>query len=220
MKQPNHRTTLYLIRHGETEPNRLGIVQGRGIDAPLNDSGRQQADRLADHLATAPIQAAYTSTLCRAGETAEILLRRRREPVTLHRWADLDEMNWGVHEGQPFRPPVSDDIARIKQDWLHGRYDVGPEKGESVREVQNRSVAAIQRIVELNSGRAVLVVSHGRMMRILLATLLTDFGLERMEEMNLDNTGVNLLHWEEGRFHAEVLNSTVHLNGKTSAIAR
>ncbi len=220
MKQPKHRTTLYLVRHGETEPNRLGIVQGRGVDAPLNEAGRQQAAHLADFLAEIPIHAAYTSTLRRAGETAEILLTRRREPLALQRWAGLDEMNWGIHEGQPYRPPVSDDIARIKQAWLNGRYDVGPERGESVLEVMNRSTAAIQRIVEENPDRSVLVVSHGRMMRILIAALLIDYGLQRMEELTLDNTGVNILNWEEGQFHAESLNSIKHLNGSTSPLAR
>lgn len=220
MTPPNLRTTLYLVRHGETEPNRLGIVQGRGLDAPLNAVGRTQAERLAAFLSDVPFRAAYTSTLRRAGETAEIVLNGRNGSVPLQRLDGLDEMNWGVYEGQAFRPPVSDEIAGIKAAWERGRYDVGPAGGESVQEVRDRTVAALQRVVDAHPGENVLVVAHGRMMRILLASVLTEFGLPRMEEIASDNTGLNILHAAEGAIHAEVLNSVIHLHGMSPDCSR
>src|SRR5213078_2372373 len=89
-------TTLLLVRHGETDWNAAGRLQGH-TDRPLSDYGREQARRLADELSSEGVDAIYTSDLARARETAEIVAERLHLPVVLD--PDLREKNWGTWEG-------------------------------------------------------------------------------------------------------------------------
>jgi len=95
-------TTLYFVRHGETDYNRNSIVQGRGVDAPLNERGRRQAEALARRFAAVPLDAIYASPLRRALETAEAV-RRYHPDVPFFQVVDLEEMDWGELEGNPTR---------------------------------------------------------------------------------------------------------------------
>jgi len=75
-------TELLLVRHGETDWNAAGRLQGH-TDRPLSDHGREQARRLADELAGEDLEAIYASDLARARETAEIVGERLQLPVVL-----------------------------------------------------------------------------------------------------------------------------------------
>lgn len=204
------RTTLYLVRHGETEYNRLRIMQGRRINAPLNDTGRRQAAALGRRLAAVPFDAAYTSTLDRAIETAAIVLSDRPGiPVT--RRPELDEMSWGVYEGEPDSESLREALNGIFRQWDQGAFDYAIEGGESIRDVEARARRALEDIVAQHPGETVLVVAHGRLLRVLLASVLAGYGLARMGDIGHANTSVNRLVWTDGRFEAELLNCTVHL---------
>jgi broad specificity phosphatase PhoE len=69
----------------------------------------------------------------------------------------------------------------------------------------------VERILDEHRGQTILVVTHGRLLRVLLSTLL-DFGLERMNEINHANTGVNIVTHLDGRFDFTLLNCTAHLD--------
>lgn len=204
-------TTLYLVRHGETKYNRHGIMQGGGIDSTLNRTGRKQARALAQRFAPENIDALYSSTLRRAKETAEIFAGVH-EPLTRTYLRSLREMDWGMFEGR--EPSVERDAAVdvLKAAWRNGRYDRGLEGGESIREVQDRARRALEHILFREAGRTALVVTHGRYLRVLLATLLDDYGLVDMPDLNHANTCVNHVVCEEGRGRAERLNCTAHLS--------
>ncbi|ODN75182.1 hypothetical protein L202_06381 [Cryptococcus amylolentus CBS 6039] len=92
---------LVLARHGQTDDNLQGIIQGHK-DTPLNDWGRFESARLAGALRTVAITEAYTSPLSRASETASIALRHRPE-ITIHEHPGLKERGLGSWEGR--RPP-------------------------------------------------------------------------------------------------------------------
>ena len=207
-------TTLYLVRHGETDYNRQSIVQGRGIDAVLNETGRAQAEAVARRLAEVSFDALYTSTLRRAAETAETIARFH-VGTPLHRLADLEEMAWGVFEGRLITPSVRQVLEAIVVRWRSGEFGYRIEGGESIYDVQQRGRQAIRHILDRHPGETVLVVTHGRYLRVLLATLLDAYSLERMEEIPHANTGVNALRYREGRFEVDLLNCTAHL--ETSA---
>jgi broad specificity phosphatase PhoE len=139
-------TELLLVRHGETDWNADGRLQGQ-TDRPLNDFGRRQAERLAEELADEELEAIYASDLARARETAEIVGLRLDLPVALD--ADLREKDWGTWEG----------LTAVERDRVEF-------VGESTEEHQERTLRALRRIAERHpqSGR-VLVVTHGGSMR-------------------------------------------------------
>ena len=137
--------TLLLVRHGETDWNASGRLQGH-TDRPLNDYGRRQARELADRLADDGIVAIYASDLSRAKETAEIVGVRLGLPVVID--ADLRERNWGSWEG--LTPEERDAVAF---------------EGETPRDHRDRLMRAVRRIAERHPGQRVVVVTHGGSMR-------------------------------------------------------
>lgn len=156
--------TIALVRHGETEWNRRGLVQGIS-DIPLNDTGRRQAREAAQRFAGVRWDRVVTSTLARARETGEILanLLGLAAPRTDH---DLVERRYGIAEGMLFREY---DRAYSTQEHVEGR--------ESREEVAQRSVPALERLARAHPGESILVVSHGGVIRAVLGAIApeTDF---------------------------------------------
>jgi broad specificity phosphatase PhoE len=144
-------TTLLLVRHGETDWNAEGRLQGH-TDRPLNDHGRRQAKDLADRLADEGADAIYASDLSRARETAEIVGTRLGLPVVID--ADLREKDWGSWEGL-----TGDERAHVEQ------------VGESTEAHRDRVMRAVRRIVERHPGQRVVVVTHGGSLRRVQASL-------------------------------------------------
>ena len=139
-------TTLLLVRHGETDWNAEGRLQGQ-TDRPLNDFGRRQARQLAEQLAGEEFEAICSSDLARARETAEILAERLGLPVELD--PDLREKDWGNWEG----------LTAVERDRVEF-------VGESTQAHQERMLRALARIsAEHPVGGTVLVVTHGGSMR-------------------------------------------------------
>lgn len=204
-------THLYLIRHAQTEYNRLGIVQGQGIDASINDHGRDQARLLARRLAEIDVDALYASTLARSIQTARSIAERHPRQLPIREEAALDEISWGVLEGEGPSPEIQRRMRTIKKAWRDGEYDRRLEGGESAEEVRRRGSKAVRRIAERHEGGTAVAVVHGRFLRIVLSDLL---GLEtaRMHEMDHSNTGLNHLVVEEGTFTDRRLNCVRHLD--------
>ena len=138
-------TTLLLVRHGETDWNAAGRLQGH-TDRPLNDHGRRQALALADRLAGERVDAIYASDLLRAKETAEIVGGQLGLPVVTD--PDLREKDWGTWEGL-----TPDERAAVEL------------RGESTQEHRDRVMRAVRRIVERHPGQRVVVVTHGGSLR-------------------------------------------------------
>ncbi len=211
-------TTLYLVRHGETEHNRRGIIQGGGVDSELNAVGRAQAKALARRLRSVSFDALYASTLQRARQTADILARPH-EPLSRTHLHDLSEMDWGVFEGEPPSEERDVSMKALKSKWRDGAYDRAVEGGESIRDVQERAQRAIRHILTREGGRTVLVVTHGRYLRVLLATILDDYGLEHMQELDHSNTCVNRVVITDGRARADLQNCTAHLSSTEASVS-
>jgi broad specificity phosphatase PhoE len=165
--RPGATTTLrlYLARHGQTDWNVEGRMQG-GTDTPLNATGRQQAGALKDHLKDVRFDAVYSSTLSRSRETAEIV--RGRVPLTS--LAGLSERRFGKFEGLLSNAPdTGPEFQRRRwdpQDALDG--------GESWAAFTDRVGSAIQVIRTKHASGAILVVGHGGTNQAILQIL---FGL-------------------------------------------
>lgn len=211
-------TLLYFVRHGETEYNRRSIVQGRGIDSHLNAHGRRQAEALANRLTEVPIDAIYASPMRRTRQTTAIVARPHNG-VSIQYLSDLEEMAWGVYEGEPPSPERDRTLDAIKQRWRNGAFDEPIEGGESVHDVETRARRAVDRIMNERSGQTVLVVTHGRFLRIALASLLDGYGLQHMHKIPHSNTAVNRVVHRGECFTADLLNCTVHLEAQSSEAA-
>ena len=137
--------TLLLVRHGETDWNAQHRWQGHA-DVPLNARGREQAQRLAEELASQGVDAIYASDLSRARDTAEIVGERLGVPVVLD--PDLREIDVGSREG------------------LTGE-EVGDAPWDGERDVRHgeRTLRAVRTIAERHPGQRVVVVSHGGSLR-------------------------------------------------------
>ncbi len=155
-------TTFLLARHGETDWNFERRVQGHA-DRPLNDTGRAQAQALADELATEPLDAVYSSDLVRAHETARIVADRKGLEVTA--LPDLREKHFGSWEGLTDREV----LARFP-DAQRGPWG----DAETSEEVARRVLAALRRIADAHPDGRVLVVSHGGPLRAILLQCGTD----------------------------------------------
>src|SRR6185437_5386630 len=167
-------TTLLLVRHGETDWNAEGKLQGH-TDRPLNDYGRRQARALAERLAGEEIEAVYASDLSRARETAEILGAQLGLPVAVD--PDLREKNWGNWEGL-----TADERLRIEYE------------GESSEDHRSRTLRAVERIVERHPAGRVVVVTHGGSLRRLQAAV------AGVASPVIENCAVWAVAHEDGRF--------------------
>lgn len=183
-------------------------MQGRGINASLNEEGRRQAEALAERFAREHLDAVYASTLMRAKETATIVARQHAHLRVVLR-SDLEEMSWGIHEGAT----PGAEIEATYDRWRAGDYSFAAPEGESILDVQERGMHAIREIVVREKGRRILVITHGRFLRVVLASMLDGYGLSRMDEFHHANTGVNEVEYDGASFRASLLNCTAHLNG-------
>jgi probable phosphoglycerate mutase len=170
-------TALLLVRHGETDWNADGRLQGQ-TDRPLTDYGRRQARELAEQLADEGLEAIYASDLARARETAEIVGERLGLPVELD--PDLREKDWGTWEG----------LTSVERDRVEF-------VGESTEAHQERILRALRRISERHPGdERVLVVTHGGSMRRVQTAALG------MALPVVENCGRWLCAYEDGAFRA------------------
>ncbi len=204
-------TVLYLVRHGETEYNRRSIMQGRTVDIPLNEVGRRQAALLAERFTDVRLNAIYSSTLQRALETAEIVAKQH-PAVPVHARFDLEEMSWGDFEGRAKDKEVLALFESLNAQWQAGDFTKQVPGGESIAQVQSRGIEALRHILGHHAGETVLVVTHGRFLRVLLASILPGFGLEKMQEIKHLNTGVNRIRFKGSMPSADYLNCTAHLS--------
>ncbi len=186
-------TTILLVRHGETDSNAEGRIQGQ-TNTPLNERGRAQAQALADELAGEAIAAVYSSDLDRARETAEILAGRLDLPVVVD--PALRERNFGSWEGRT----VDELEARWPGAWARWREgDEGEGDVEDHLALAARVRDAIHRLAAAHPGERILVVAHGGAMRVILtdAAGLT-YPQARREQRNIANCDVSRLSVENG----------------------
>ncbi|MDO8991677.1 MAG: histidine phosphatase family protein, partial [Daejeonella sp.] len=91
------KKTIYIIRHGETDLNKLGIVQGRGMDSSLNEKGLEQAEAFYQAYKQIPFDKIYTSSLKRTHQTVQKFIDSK---IPWVQYPGLDELGWGIHEGK------------------------------------------------------------------------------------------------------------------------
>jgi broad specificity phosphatase PhoE len=156
--------TVYVVRHGQTDWNLQGRIQG-GTDNPLNATGREQAAALARTLAAVRIDAVYTSSHQRARQTAEVF--EGRAPI--RPMDELRERFFGKFEGASDKDPAT--LA----DWNKRRFtwDDAMEGGETLESQSRRADAALRQITARHpDGGAIVIVGHGGINPLLVSHLI------------------------------------------------
>lgn len=150
-------TRLLLIRHGETDWNIEGRWQGQE-DIPLNQRGREQAERMAELLEEHAIDAIYSSDLQRAHETARIVAEEKGLPI--HVDPRLREIHQGEWQGLLVKE-IETRYADLFKERSEDPYNIAPPGGESTFEVRERVLEFLKKIEKEYPDSTVAIVSHG-----------------------------------------------------------
>ena len=190
---------LYLVRHGETDFNRRGVVQGGGVDSELNETGRQQAALLYEAYKSIPFDSIFVSPLKRTHQTVAKWLEEEHNSfagTTPRHFIEpgLTELSWGILEGKVPTPEQYEDFLQMKAKWQLGQLDLSVEGGESPNQCLSRVKKVFDRLIADHLHETILVCSHGRTSRVILAFLFGG-GLHAMEEFNHANTGMNIINY-------------------------
>ncbi|MBF0785668.1 histidine phosphatase family protein [Muribacter muris] len=202
---------IYLIRHGRTEWNVAGLLQGSG-DSPLVEEGIENAKLTGKALADIEFSACYSSLLKRTHDTAGYIIGERDIPHFHHK--GLNELHFGVWEGQR-----SADLAEHPDYILlrtqPERYKAESSQGELIEDFYHRVMKAFQQIVDRHQdGENILIVSHGMTLTLLTAVLK---GLPWQQFRNTElhsfvlNTAINVVKVENSKAELVEFNNVEHL---------
>lgn len=198
---------LYIIRHGETDFNKRGIVQGRGVNSDLNEMGQQQARSFYKAYHHIPFDRIYTSSLKRTHQTVEPFISKGIEWIKLH---ELDELDWGVNEGREATAEMKTEFQLLTRKWMEGDLDLKFPGGESPIEVNHRQKIAIQKIISEPVNHA-LICMHGRALRLILCELL-NIPLSNMDTFPHSNVSLYRLKYSDNKFEMLDFNNTDHFH--------
>ncbi|USD36004.1 histidine phosphatase family protein [Ferrimonas sp. SCSIO 43195] len=181
-------TQFFLIRHGETQWNRQGRLQG-SQDSPLTETGLAQAHSLAQDLRQQRLDALYASPLLRARRTAEIINQYQRLPLLTH--PGLSERNFGDLEGRrrDERPELWQAMTlRFQQNSV----DVpGFEPADSL---SRRAMTTLASLHQCHPDASVAVVTHGEWLRVVGNALAGHAPWSDATELQ-GNASVVMLNW-------------------------
>ena len=201
---------LFFIRHGETDNNKNHILQGRAVNASINDEGKLQGEEIAEALKDVPIQKVVVSSLIRTLETASPLIEQHNAIV--ESYSELDEMSFGDWEGKSFKSVVND-IYEFQSIWKSGKIDAKIPNGESPQQVFDRARKKIIEVLNSSNEEHIAFVIHGRLIRIILSEFVGE-GLKNMHLIKHQNGSINHLTWNGEAFDVVHLNMVDHLSGE------
>ena len=198
---------LYIVRHGQTDLNKRGIIQGRGMDTDLNDEGRRQAVLFHNAYKHIPFDKIYISCLKRTQQSIQPFIN---DDIPFEKLCGLDELGWGVHEGEPGTIENRAAFLQIMRDWVDGNLDVKFEGGESPNEVMARQKEALLVIMGHPDEKTVLICMHGRALRLFLC-LLTGKPLTEMDTFPHQNLVLYKVEFNGSAFEITSFNNAAHL---------
>lgn len=191
-------TTIYLIRHAQTLWNRERIAQGQ-MDSPLTEAGRKKTESLSPLIAALNPDRIYSSDLMRARTTAEILTKELKK--TIHVDRALREMDFGVFSGKPWEY-IETEMAEIHSLYVAGDPDFVIPEGESHNQFHARVIDALNRIVEENRGKRILIVTHGGALNNIISYI-ENVPSEEKRYFGTVNLGLNIIKHRRGQYAIE-----------------
>lgn len=197
---------IYFIRHGQTDYNKKGIVQGSGVDSNLNEVGLFQAEQFYNfYKDKIEFDLVIHSALKRTKQTVTPWFSNNLPIITEAR---INEMSWGDQEGKAGTPALGKMYKNMISSWSEGDYSVGMPNGESAAQLNQRMTAFVHDL-KLRTEKKILVCSHGRAMRCLMCVLANQH-LREMESYSISNVGLYKVDLAEGQFNIVSHNDTSH----------
>ena len=203
---------LYFVRHGRTEWNEEGRIQGANGDSPLLESSIQQLKALGQHLSQTYFDAAYSSDLPRAVHTAQIILEQNQHPISLQETPALREWRLGSLEGRKIvelKALYSEEMKAFRHNlsqFHHNLFDA-----ESLSDTTKRTCDFVKSLKETEL-ETVLIVGHGANLTASIRTLLGYKPEELRKNGGLNNASVTILTTDDfEHFYLETWNDTSYL---------
>ncbi|MEJ2364776.1 MAG: histidine phosphatase family protein [Deltaproteobacteria bacterium] len=204
---------VYVVRHGQTAWNVGEIFRGRA-DIPLDETGKQEVHLAGEALKDETLHAVYSSPLSRSMETAENIAKFHKIPVTP--FDPIIDINYGEWEG------LENQVVKEKYPELHALWHREPHKvkfpgGESLDEVQSRTMKGLEDLLVRHKNENFVLVAHRVPNKVICCTLL---GLDNSHfwRIQQDTASTNLFIYKDGEWIIALLNDTSYLKslGKSS----
>ncbi len=199
-------TTILLVRHGQTNHNKVRFITGWG-EEDLNDTGYEQARKLSKRLAGSPISSIYSSPLKRTLSTARTIA----EPhgLELQILDDLIEVNLGDWQGQ-YDEDVRKKWPELREQSLLDPSNISIPNGESFDQLTERSIRALETVLSANPDGQVIIVTHDAVIRVLVAHVL-EVSNSIYRKIEINNASLTVVGIGFGKKQLLTLNDTSHL---------
>lgn len=199
---------IYLIRHGQTDYNLRGVVQGSGIDSSLNELGLAQAGAFYERYKDLSFDKVYTSKLKRSIQSVDAFIQKG---VNHETHSGLNEINWGNKEGSRITPEEDAYYRWLLKEWQENKTSLKIDGGESPEDVAARQKPILDLILSRTDESKILVCMHGRAIRIMLCQLL-NYPLSAMDIFEHKNLGLYLLSYTGSFCKIDLYNNLDHLS--------
>lgn len=198
---------IYLIRHGQTEFNKIDRIQGGRIDSPLLLNGIEKAKEVGKRLEDIHFDRVYASPLGRTMDTAKYVLSENKYKNQTHiiEEKDLREMDFGLWEGKLVEEIKNEpEFVHLRQ--VPEKYNPSQFQGESYEELVKRSSESLRKIVEnQNDVKNILIVSHGITITTLIKYVTGQPVSEFRKDGIVDNTSVSILETNDNGDNYEII---------------
>jgi phosphoserine phosphatase len=204
---------LIIVRHGESEWNRIGRYQGQA-DAPLSETGVSQAEALGARLSREQFDAIYTSPLQRAARTAEAIARYHPE-VPFFRDPAIMEIHHGDWQGL-YSHEVVERYADGLEEWRQHPTRAQFPNGESFSNILKRVLDFKERLLAEHSDRTILVSTHDVVVKILVSDAL-GMNMDRLNRIWVTNASISVIEYGDDLPYLVSLSEACHLGRLESA---
>lgn len=184
---------LLLVRHAEPTEDARGRCYGR-LDIELSESGREQCRRLAAQLSGEPVAAIVCSPRLRARDTADAIAEPHRLPVTV--LDQLRELDFGELEGRTYEE-IAASRPELYERWMTEPTTLRFPGGEGYADLHARVADAVAQLRATYDGRVVVAVTHGGVVRAVLAEAL-GMPHDRIFRLAVDTASITRVEWCEG----------------------
>ena len=210
---------IFLIRHGETNWNKEGRFQGQ-IDIPLNENGKDQARKTFEYLRNISFNKAFSSSMHRPYETAQIILQNNKD-LKIEKIDSLVEISHGLWEGK-LESEIKENWPRLLKNWHNKPEEVIMPEGESIKDVSERSIEAFNDIcLSQKDNDLTLLVAHDAVNKTLICNILglNYSNIWMIKQGNGGITVIDLFNDPSKPPVISALNITTHLGGIIDATA-